>query len=115
MELVTASPQSIPIFELLLELERQQKLIYYASDAAIQMEFETEEEFLTSVNRSLEICIHAGFDPDDNFKKFYKCSADGISFDWKLSSLAYQLICLNGSCSNLMVAKMQIDLIHSNL
>ena len=75
------------------------------------MEFENISEFHQAVKRSMELCLQAGISLDGNFRQIYKCSYEGIEYDWKLSILAYKLVCLNGASSNAKVARMQIELL----
>ncbi len=96
------------------EFEKQLKelnIIYYASEAAKKMEFDDVIEFHEAVRRAMELCLHAGIPLEGNFRRIYKCSCDGIEYDWKLSVLAYQLVCLNGGSSNPNVARMQVELL----
>lgn len=98
-----------------LEQLKDLNLVRYASEAAYKMKFGGMEEINTTVKRAMELCIHAGIPVEENFRLTYLCSPKGIIYDWKLSALAYQLVCLNGSSSNSNVAKMQIDLLKSNM
>lgn len=86
-------------------------LLYYATEASCEMEFETEEELLNAVHRAMELCISVGLPVNEHFKPIYKSCPDGIHFDWKLSVLAYQLVKLNGEPSNHHVAELQIQLL----
>lgn len=95
----------------LLEQLKDLNLIKYASEAASEMEFSGIEEINATVKRVMELCISAGIPIEGNFRLTYMCSSKGITYDWKLSLLAYQLVCLNGSSSNSNVARMQIDLL----
>ena len=100
-----------PVITDFMEQMKELNLVHYASDAADEMEFEDLSEFHDSVKRSMSICLHAGIPIEGNFKRIYKSSNNGIVYDWKLSLLAYRLICLNGGSSNPNVARMQIELI----
>jgi hypothetical protein len=97
------------------ELARELSLVCYASDAADKMEFGNTEELTQAVQRAMEICLHAGLTIEANFKLIYKCSAEGIVYDWKLSVLGFHLVCLNGSSANPKTAHMQIDLVKSRV
>ncbi|HTL80244.1 MAG TPA: hypothetical protein VL651_00995 [Bacteroidia bacterium] len=68
---------------------RELNLVCYASDAANEMEFENASEFEEAVKRAMELCIHAGIPIDGNFRRVYTCSESVITYDWKLSVLAY--------------------------
>ncbi len=97
--------------DLLSEMTRELNLVYYASDAANKMQFENAEELHEAVKRAMEICLHAGLSVRKNFKQIYKCSYEGVTYDWKLSVLGFYLVCLNGSTANPNTAHMQIDLL----
>ncbi|HET6992438.1 MAG TPA: hypothetical protein VFJ43_13980, partial [Bacteroidia bacterium] len=71
----------------------------------------TEDELLSAVKRSMELCMTAGLPVKANFKRIYKSCPDGIHFDWKLSVLAYYLVKLNGDTCNHHVAELQIHLL----
>jgi hypothetical protein len=97
--------------DMLSELTRELNLMYYASDVADKMQFQSVEEFHDAVKRAMEICLAAGLSVRRNFKQIYKCSPDGVTYDWKLSALGFQLVCLNGSPENPNTARMQINLL----
>lgn len=86
-------------------------LVYYASEAARYMQFVDNAEYTQAVKRAMELCNQVNISIDGNFKKIYKCSYEGIENDWKLSVLAYRLVCLNGGSTNPNVATMQIQLL----
>ena len=89
-------------------------LVAYASDAAKEMAFTGNDEMAKAVKRSIQICENSGMPIEGNFKPVYKCSAEGIEFDWKLSGLAYNLVCINGEGSNPNVARKQVELLKNN-
>jgi hypothetical protein len=95
------------------ELVRELNLVYYASEAAERMEFGDVDELHDAVKRAMEICTHAGLPLEANFKRIYKCSYHGITYDWKVSVLAFHLICLNGDPGNENTAHMQVDLLRN--
>lgn len=111
MELVTTKTYVTSIVEEFSKRLKELNLICYASEAAREMGFEDVAEFHEAVKRAMELCLHAGIPLEGNFRRVYKCSYDGIEYDWKLSVLAYRLVCLNGGSSNPNVARMQIELI----
>ena len=111
MELILSKDYtSSSVSEFLLQL-RELNLICYASDAAREMDFNGEDEFHEAVGRAMELCIHAGIPVEGNFRRVFTCAGSAVTYDWKLSVLAYQLVCINGFTSNPGVAKMQVDLI----
>lgn len=93
------------------ELRAEQNLVYYASEAADTMGFETIDELQEAVKRAMDLCISMGLPIKGNFKRIFKSTVIGLVFDWKLSVLAYHLVQLNGGASNPQVAKMQFDLL----
>ncbi|HEV7231653.1 MAG TPA: hypothetical protein VGO45_10015 [Bacteroidia bacterium] len=111
MELAIAYTYQSPLVEEFLSRLADQNLLHYASDAAAEMEFEGMDEYNGAVKRAMELCLHAGIPVEQNFKRIYKSSINGIIYDWKLSTLAYRLVCLNGSSANPVVAQLQIRLI----
>ena len=111
MELVTTKTYMTSVVEEFLQKVKELNLICYASEAAKEMEFESAAEFHEAVKRAMELCIHAGIPLEGNFRQIYKCSYDGIVYDWKLSVLAYQMVCLNGGSSNPNVARLQVELL----
>ena len=106
-----------PVIETFMKEVKELNLTYYASEAAEKMGFEGDAEFLDAVERSMKLCLQIGIPLEGNFKRIYKCSAEGIVYDFKLSVLAYRMVCLNGGSSNSKVAQMQIELLknqHAN-
>lgn len=86
-------------------------LLHYASEAAAEMEFDSMEELHESVKRAMELCLSSGISIKGNFQHVYKCFDNGLTYDWKLSQVAYKLVCLNGKTSNTNVARLTIQLI----
>ncbi|HEY4798961.1 MAG TPA: hypothetical protein VII99_07790 [Bacteroidia bacterium] len=113
MELTVIQTRTSPVIEEFIEKMASLNLQYYASSAASEMEFDSEEELHESVKRAMELCLTAGSPIKGNFQRIYKSSADGILYDWKLSELAYKLVCLSGKSDNPCVARMTIDLIRN--
>lgn len=111
MELIITQSYQSPVIDYFLEQMKDLNLIYYASDLAREMEFEGPIELDEAVKRSMELCRQANIPIDFNFKRVYKSSYDGITYDWKLSVLAYRLVCINGGTFNPHVAQMQIELL----
>jgi hypothetical protein len=94
-----------------MEKIESRNLLYYASEAATEMEFDSLEELHSSVKRAMELCISAGIPIKGNFQRVYKCFDDGLTYDWKLSLLAYKLVCLSGNVNNPNVSRLNIKLI----
>src|ERR1035437_9714813 len=100
MQLALVHTQTSPVVDEFAEKMAELNLLYYASEDATEMEFDSMEELHNSVKRSMEYCLSAGIPIKGNFQRVYKCFDDGISYDWKLSPLGYRLVCLNGNPSN---------------
>ena len=111
MELLKSKTYVAPLVDETDDLLKELNLVYYGSEAAIEMGFEDVCEFHDSVKRAMELCFQAEIPLEGNFKRIYKCSIEGIEYDWKLSVLAYKLVCLNGSIYNPKVARLQIELL----
>lgn len=114
MKLATIQSYVCPEVEEFMKQLKELSLVAYASEAAKEMGFSNNEEMVKAVQRSIRICENSGVPTEGNFKPVYKCSADGIEFDWKLSSLAYNLVCINGESINPKVAHKQIELLKYN-
>lgn len=111
MQLALIQTQTSPVVDEFIEKMASLNLLYYASEAATEMEFDSTEELQDSVKRSMEFCLSAGIPIKGNFQRIYKCYDDGILYDWKLSDLGYRLVCLNGKPSNPNVSHLLIKLI----
>ncbi|MCX6297132.1 MAG: hypothetical protein NTX97_13955 [Bacteroidetes bacterium] len=114
MELIIRQNHTSPVIDYFLEQMKDLNLVYYASDVANEMEFENEIELEEALKRSMELCRKANIPLEFNFKRIYKSSFNGIIYDWKLSTLAYNLVCINGGTYNPNVAELQIQLIKTN-
>jgi hypothetical protein len=111
MQLTLIQTHTTPVVEEFAEKMATLNLLYYASEAALEMEFDSMEELHDSVKRAMEFCLSAGIPIKGNFQRVYKCFDDGITYDWKLSPLAYRLVCFSGKPSNPNVARSFIQLI----
>jgi uncharacterized protein YqgV (UPF0045/DUF77 family) len=86
-------------------------LLYYASEAATEMEFDSLQELHAAVKTAMELCLAAGIPIKGNFLRIYKSFGGELTYDWKLSVLAYKLVCVKGSPTNPNVARLIIQLI----
>jgi hypothetical protein len=111
MQLTIIQTQSYPVLEEFAEKMEALNLEHYASEAATEMEFDSLEELHNAVKDSMELCLSAGISIKGNFQRVYKSFEDGLTYDWKLSPLAYKLVCLNGKPANPRVAWLMIKLI----
>jgi hypothetical protein len=87
----------------------------YASDAANEMGFDSLDELYASVRRAMDICVAAEIPIRGNFQRICKSTEMGLVFDWKLSPIAYKLVCLSGKPSNPMVGCMTIQLLFKGI
>jgi hypothetical protein len=111
MESSLIQTRTSPIVDEFMEQMVSLNLVEYASSAFGEMEFESTEELFDAVKRAMDLCLSAGLPIKGNFQQVYKCSSEGILYDWKLSALAYRLVCVNGKTSNPTVARLMITLI----
>ena len=111
MQLTIIHSQTSPVVDEFEEKLAMLNLVHYASEAINEMEFESLEELHESVKRAMEICISAEISMKGNFLRVYKSYVEGITYDWKLSELAYKLVCISGNPSNPNVAHAIIQLI----
>lgn len=111
MDIAIIHSQSSPLVDEFTERMQTLNLLYYASEAAAEMEFDSIDELHESVKQAMDICLSAGVPIKGNFLRVYKSFNDGLTYDWKLSMLAYRLVCLNGKTSNPNVARLTIQLI----
>lgn len=112
MELITIKKYEPEVFKRFEKHINEGDFVCFASEAAEKMEFKNSNEYHKAIKSAMELCLHAGLSIENNFRQVYSCSIEGrILFDWKLSSLAYYLVCMNGETTNPKVAKMQIELL----
>ena len=111
MNRIIAKQINHSIIEEFIKKIRELELIFYASEAANEMNFKNTTEFHEAVKRAMELCLNVGLPLEGNFMQIYKSSKEGLVYDWKISPLAYHLVCLNGECYNPKVARMQVDLV----
>ena len=111
MQITIIQNHTSPIVDEFAEKMVTLNLLYYASEAAGEMDFDSIEEMHEAVKRAMELCISDGISLKGNFQRVYKCSDDGIVYDWKLSVLAYKLVCISGKSSNPNVARLTIQLL----
>ena len=111
MQIAIIQTQTSPLVDEFAEKLEMLNLIHYASEAVDEMEFDSFEELHESVKRAMGIFITAKIPIKGNFQRVYKSYAEGITYDWKLSELAYKLVCISGSPANANVARSIIQLI----
>lgn len=111
MEISIIQTHTSPAIDEFTEKMETLNLIYYASEAASEMEFDSIDELHESIKRAMDLCLSAEIPIKGNFQRVYKSFNSELTYDWKLSLLAYKLVCLNGKSSNPNVAKLTIQLI----
>ena len=115
MQLVLQSADPAERFFAQVEEEiRQKNLVRFASEAAALMNFRDIDELEDAVKRAYNIFTTLHLPVNENFKRVYVCSVNGISCDWKLSPLAFHIVCLNGDSCNANVAQFQLKLIKND-
>ncbi|HLG02233.1 MAG TPA: damage-inducible protein D [Bacteroidia bacterium] len=80
----------------------------YASEAATGMHFSDPRLMADAVGRAGNVCASLGLPLRNHFKRVYRCDHTGVYTDWKLSDLAFRLVCLNGDCCSTQVANLQM-------
>ena len=111
MQLAILQTHISPFIEEFEEKFAQMNLLFYASEAGVEMEFDSIEELNEAVKSAMELFLSAAMPIKGNFLRIYKSTGDGIAHDWRLSPLAYKLVCMCGSTSNPNVARTIIQLI----
>lgn len=81
----------------------------FASDLS-SLGIEHGPEMYEAVQRAMMACRGAGLSVDRNFKEIFVSRGGVIYRDWKISSLARNLIILNADPSNPIIAKIQVKL-----
>lgn len=114
MELTVVQTHTSSVVDEFAEKVAALNLMYYASDAASEMEFDSLDELHESVKRAMELCMASGISMKGNFQRVYKSFDGGLTYDWKLSLLAYRLVCISGRSSNPMVSRLIIQLIKND-
>lgn len=84
------------------------KLNYFASEIIDMLEVDDASEIALSLSRAFQACDTLNIPFSKNFKRVYRYNDEGISSDWKISSLACYLLIINSNPNNESVAKAQI-------
>jgi uncharacterized protein YqgV (UPF0045/DUF77 family) len=111
MKLAVIESRTSTVVDEFVEQMEELNLIHSASEAATEMGFDSIDELHESIKRAMDLCLSSGISIKGNFKRIYKSFDNELTYDWKLSLLAYKLVCLNGKPSNPNVAKLNIQLI----
>ncbi len=84
---------------------------HYASEIIELIEMGKEEELRGAMKRAQEACNAMGIPLENHFKKVYRENERGVVCDYKLSPLAFGLICINASPQNKNIARIQIEMV----
>jgi alpha-D-ribose 1-methylphosphonate 5-phosphate C-P lyase len=90
----------------------EQGLKYYAYDLYDLMHLNAYDELENAIARAIEICKTAHLPVRENFRIIFRDIDGDLVQDWKLSSVAYQLIIINGNPANNRVAATQVKIIN---
>ncbi len=88
---------------------------HYASEIIEMVEMGKEEELMEAMLRAQEAIRAMGIPVENHFKKIYRESRHNVICDYKISPLAFGLICINANPSNKNVARIQIEMINKLL
>ncbi len=111
MQVAIIESHTSPVVDEFVDKLAELSLVRYASEAVNEMDFDSLEELNESVKKAMEICQFSGISMKGNFLRVYKSYSEGITYDWRLSPLAYKLVCICGNTSNPNVASAIVHLI----
>ncbi len=85
---------------------------HYATEIIEMVEMGKEDELIEAMRRAQEACRIMNIPIDKHFKKVYRDNPDHrVICDYKLSPLAFGLVCINANPSNKNIARIQIEMI----
>ncbi len=84
---------------------------HYASEIIELVEMGREEELKGAMVRAQEACQVMGIPLENHFKKVYRDTERSVVCDYKLSPLAFGLICINASPANKNIAHIQVEMV----
>jgi hypothetical protein len=84
---------------------------HYATEIIEMVEMGKDEELLQAMKRAQDACVSLGIPVDEHFKKIYRESHHDVICDYKLSPLAFGLVCINANPSNRNVAQIQVGIV----
>ena len=88
---------------------------HYASEIIEMVEMGREQELLEAMQRAQTACQTMNIPIEQHFKKVYRESHQNVVCDYKLSPLAFGLICINANPANKNIARIQIEMINKLL
>ena len=84
---------------------------HYASEVIELVEIGKEEELQGAMLRAREACRVMGIPLENHFKKVYRDAEHEVVCDYKLSPLAFGLVCINANPTNRNIAQIQVELV----
>ena len=105
-------PQNIIDF---IEAIIEMKLLF--NSESLQNVYPSAQELGTAVKRAMRICYNIGIPLEEHFRIRYVSNLNQrtVTQVWKMSKAAYCLTLINGDPDNLMVGRMQWELINKML
>ena len=104
-----------PAIQHFLESVDSLRYRYYASEWAHDMDIKSIGKIVRAIRKAKRICSTMGFSVREHFQPVYKSGRDGVEEDYKLTSFAIALLCVNSEVTNPQIAKMQMDMVLSYL
>ncbi len=84
---------------------------HYASEIIELVEMGKEEELRGAMMRAQEACRVMDIPLENHFKKIFRDAEHSVVCDYKLSPLAFGLVCINASPANKNIARIQVEMI----
>ncbi len=89
---------------------------HYASEIIELVEMGNEKEIINAMIRAQDACRALDIPVEEHFKKVYRDDLQHrVICDYKLSPLAFGLICINANPKNKNIARIQVELINKLL
>ena len=84
---------------------------HYASEMIELVDIGKEDELQGAMLRAQEACKVMGIPLENHFKKVYRDAEHEVVCDYKLSPLAFGLVCVNASPANKNIARIQVEMV----
>ncbi len=108
----SANPYPVSFWQDIEDLFFRRQCTHYVSQV-LQPRIIAADDLEQAVTRAFKACALAGLPVHRHFQSIYVC-ADEIQKDWLVSDLAFQLIVLNASAANPIIARMQVELLSNH-
>ena len=105
--------RTIQVIQNLLGAIIDSELKYYINDLLEDLGYKDIKEATEPLNRAMKVCKTLNIPITEHFKPVFRCKDCRIFKDWKISSMAYYLISINGDPSNIGAALAQIKIVQS--